>query len=215
MSTYGEQQDRTAPFVLDEVEYDPQIVRHTAGKRFVQSPLQLVRLQAGMKRILCQKPKGNLEIITDARASLDEVLGVSLESSGVDERITHSAILLASSLGVTIWESPEEYCFRASSTAAISSDLRAADTRRRTISSRVSCSSWDSRSTASITSANVTVASLRHDPSSRRVSGVSSRVAPRLLPSLAGEVPSPDGVVREFKNRVTGRARVGRRSRVR
>ena len=75
MSTNGEQQDCKASLVLDEVEYDPQIVRQTTGKRFAQSPLQLVRLQAGMKRILCQKPKGNLEIITDPRASLDEVLG--------------------------------------------------------------------------------------------------------------------------------------------
>ena len=159
MGTNGEQQDCKASLLPDEVEYDSQIVRHTAGKRFAKSPFQLVRLQAGMKRILCQKPKGNLEVITDPRASLDEVLGVSLESSGVDERITHSAILFASSLGVTISESPEEYCLRASSTAAISSDLRASDTRRRTISSRASCSSWESRSTASITSANVNVAS--------------------------------------------------------
>ncbi|MDE0023719.1 MAG: hypothetical protein OXP69_04820 [Spirochaetaceae bacterium] len=84
MSANGEQRDCTASLVLDEIEYDPQIVRQAAGKRFAQSHLQLVRLQAGMKRILRQQPEGNLEVITDPRASPDEVLGVPLESSGVD-----------------------------------------------------------------------------------------------------------------------------------
>ena len=74
----------------------------------MQSTLQLVRLQAGMKRIFGQESQGNLEIVTDLGAPLDEVFGVSLESSGVDERKAHSAILRANSLGVTIWKSPEE-----------------------------------------------------------------------------------------------------------
>src|SRR5208337_859732 len=154
MRPYRLQEDGLLTLMLHECEDDAQVVSGATGPRALEITLELVRLQTGVERILCQLLQRRPQALGGTRMVLCQPPRGPYESTGPDEEPPHERISSISLSVVDGRQSPSANSRWASWTSAMSRFRPRSVMRRFTIATRVSCSSQESRSTASSTSAN-------------------------------------------------------------
>ncbi len=139
----GFQQNGLRAGVFDKLKNDPQIVAGRAGPRTGHLALQLVCAKTGMVRVFRQQLQCHAQISRQRRILPGQPFGGAEKRLARQEETFQAPSLFRMAAGVAGRQRPALYSARASRTAWASSARRWSASRRRRMSTSVSCSSTD------------------------------------------------------------------------